>query len=137
MQEDILGDTPEAIAKCAVQNEVYQTQKNQIRSKFHNKHHKGAKTAVTNSISSPAMLTKKKKMRYNLKPGEILAALEGIQEELTEAEGMRSPADYLNAIDQAPMLLQHFLQEVAEQTSWWFSVLTGGPLPTDNGNIHM
>ncbi|KAK0475355.1 hypothetical protein EDD18DRAFT_1367120 [Armillaria luteobubalina] len=68
MQEDILGDTPEAIAKHAIQNEVYQTRKNQIRSKFHNEHHKGAKTAVTNSVSSPAMLTKKKKMQYNLKP---------------------------------------------------------------------
>ncbi|KAK0500242.1 hypothetical protein EDD18DRAFT_1102398 [Armillaria luteobubalina] len=167
MQEDILGDTPEAIAKCAIQNEVYQIRKNQIRSKFHNERHKGAKTAATNSIGSPAMLTKKKKMRYNLKPvchiqsiqiylqcyfqtrvrpleaetdlikGEILAALEGIQEELTEAEGTRSPADYLNVINQAPVLLRRFLKEVAEQTGWWFSVLAGGPLPTDNGNIHM
>ncbi|KAK0465844.1 hypothetical protein IW261DRAFT_1426994 [Armillaria novae-zelandiae] len=69
--------------------------------------------------------------------GEILATLEELQEELSEAEGKQSPADYLEAIDQAPALLQCFLQEVAEQTGWWFSVIAGGPLPTDNGNIHM
>ncbi|KAK0478568.1 hypothetical protein EDD18DRAFT_1364717 [Armillaria luteobubalina] len=194
MQEVILGDTPEAIAKRAIQNEVYQTRKNQIQSKFHNERHKGAKAAVTNSPNNPAMLTKKKKRCFNLKPvhricsiqiysqryyqtrvlpyvtaalamvgsigrgaklnlsncitaerfeaetdsirEEVFAALEDIQEEISEAKGKRSPADYLKAIDQAPVLLRCFLQEVAEQTGWWFSVLAGGPLPTDNGNIH-
>ncbi|KAK0213552.1 hypothetical protein IW262DRAFT_1301036 [Armillaria fumosa] len=68
--------------------------------------------------------------------GEILTALEELQEEIAEAESKRSLADYLEAIDQAPALLQRFLQEVAEQTGWWFSVIAGGPLPTDNGNIH-
>ncbi|KAK0478009.1 hypothetical protein EDD18DRAFT_1365152 [Armillaria luteobubalina] len=194
MQEVILGDTPEAIAKRAIQNEVYQTWKNQIQSKFHNEHHKGAKAAVTNSPNNPAMLTKKKKRCFNLKPvcrirsiqiysqcyyqtcvlpyvttalatvgsigrgaklnlsncimverfeaetdsirEEVFTMLEDIQEEISEAEGKRSPADYLEAIDQVPVLLQCFLQEIAEQTGWWFSVLAGGPLPAENGNIH-
>ncbi|KAK0470906.1 hypothetical protein IW261DRAFT_1572596 [Armillaria novae-zelandiae] len=191
LQEVIVGDTPEAIAKRAAQDEIYQTRKNQIKSKFHNNHHKPVNMAATNSTGNAAVPTKKKKkLLFNLKPvrrirsvqiyshryykthvlpyvnkalttagklkqgamlnlsnqitaerleaetnsikGEILAALE----ELSEAEGKRSPVDYLEAIDQAPALLQRFLQEVAEQTGWWFSVIAGGPLPTDNGNIH-
>ncbi|KAK0500835.1 hypothetical protein EDD18DRAFT_1348261 [Armillaria luteobubalina] len=67
---------------------------------------------------------------------QILATLEELQEELLEGLAKQSLADYLEAIDQAPALLECFLQEVAEQTGWWFSVIAGGPLPTDNGNIH-
>ncbi|KAK0497916.1 hypothetical protein EDD18DRAFT_1104419 [Armillaria luteobubalina] len=191
--EEIVGDTLENIAKHDV---IYQTQKKQIKSKFHNKRHKGAKVTTTPSPTKADVPTKKKKkLLFNLKPvrhlcsvqiysqcyyptrvrpyvikalqatagrmswgaklnlsnritaerleaemdsikGEILAALEELQEELSEGLAKRSPADYLEAIDQAPALLEHFLQEVAEQMGWWFSVIAGGPLPTDNGNIH-
>ncbi|KAK0493826.1 hypothetical protein EDD18DRAFT_1356317 [Armillaria luteobubalina] len=67
---------------------------------------------------------------------EILVVMEELHEEILEVAGKRSPTDYLEAIDQAPVLLQHFIQEIAVETGWWFSVIAGGPLPTDSGNIH-
>ncbi|KAK0493752.1 hypothetical protein EDD18DRAFT_1107741 [Armillaria luteobubalina] len=59
---------------------------------------------------------------------EILEAMEELHEEISEAEG--------KAIDQVPALLECLLQEVVVQMGWWFLVIAGGPLPTDNGNIH-
>ncbi|KAG7440685.1 uncharacterized protein BT62DRAFT_923872 [Guyanagaster necrorhizus] len=141
--EEVVGDSSEA-------------------NKFNNKHHKGAITAIINLDGNLAMLMKKKKLLFNLKPPyvkealnanmeplecsaelnlnsikeEILAAMHESYEEISEGEAKQSLADYLKAIDQAPALLQCLLQELAYQMSWWFSVIAEGPLPTDNGNIH-
>ncbi|KAK0498121.1 hypothetical protein EDD18DRAFT_1350743 [Armillaria luteobubalina] len=190
--EEVTGDSPEATAKRAAQDELFQVQKK----KFNNERYKATVAAVTNNlVSNLAVLMKKKKLLFNLKPvqqlhavqiysqryfpthvwpyvnqalranmqplghgaklnlsnritakqfeaetdaikEEILAAMEGVHEEISEAEAKRSPADYLEAIDQVPALLQCLLREIAAQTGWWFSVITGGPLLTDNGNIH-
>lgn len=68
---------------------------------------------------------------------EIVTAAEQLREELAEAtqRGDRTPEDYLDAIDAAPTLLKRFLQDLAVQTGWWFTVIGGGPDPADNGNI--
>ncbi|KAK0228036.1 hypothetical protein IW262DRAFT_1455232 [Armillaria fumosa] len=159
LQEVIVGDTPEAIAKRAAQNEIYQMRKNQIRSKFHNDHHKGAKMTATKSASrnKDVPTKKKKKLLFNLKPVHRIRSVQiyshryyktRVRPYVIKALATASKLGWgakLNlsnqitaerAIDQAPVLLQRFLQEVAEQTGWWFSVIAGGPLPTDNGNIH-
>ncbi|KAK0465750.1 hypothetical protein IW261DRAFT_1574821 [Armillaria novae-zelandiae] len=194
--EKVTGDSPEATAKCAAQDELFQVQKKQIQQKFNNECHKAAIVAVTNNfVGNPAILMKKKKLLFNLKPvcqlravqiyshhyfpthvqpyvnqalkanteplghgvklnlsnhimaeqfeaetdaikEEILATMEELHEEILEAEAKRSLADYLEAIDQAPALLERLLREIAAQTGWWFLVIAGGPLPTDDGNIH-
>ncbi|KAK0475327.1 hypothetical protein EDD18DRAFT_1367188 [Armillaria luteobubalina] len=135
--EEVIGDSAEAIAKRAAMDLIYQVWKKQIRQKFNNECHKaGPAAGVTNSVGNLAALTKKKKKVFNLKPEEILEAMEELHEKISEAEEKQVPADYLEAIDQALALLECLLQEVAAQTGWWFSVIAGGSLPTDNGNIH-
>ncbi|KAK0497445.1 hypothetical protein EDD18DRAFT_1462239 [Armillaria luteobubalina] len=68
---------------------------------------------------------------------EIFTVAEQLREEQAEAaqHGDWSPEDYPDAIDTVPMLLNRFLQDLAMQTGWWFSVISGGPDPADNGNI--
>ncbi|KAK0481070.1 hypothetical protein EDD18DRAFT_1436517 [Armillaria luteobubalina] len=47
---------------------------------------------------------------------KILAAMEEVHEEILEVEAKQSPADYLEAIDQAPALLQCLLFHIGETT---------------------
>ncbi|KAK0493250.1 hypothetical protein EDD18DRAFT_1356673 [Armillaria luteobubalina] len=41
-----------------------------------------------------------------------------------------------HAIDTVPAVLNRFLQDLAVQTGWWFTIIGGGPDPANNGNIH-
>ncbi|KAF5379794.1 hypothetical protein D9615_005662 [Tricholomella constricta] len=49
----------------------------------------------------------------------------------------RTPEQYLQAINDCPRVLGHFLDSLAERTGWAFTVLMGGPDPSAKGEINV
>ncbi|KAK0488252.1 hypothetical protein EDD18DRAFT_1335173 [Armillaria luteobubalina] len=93
---------------------------------------RGQKLTLINTITRQTFDTESDTIKE-----EIFTVAEQLCEEQAEAaqHGDWSPEDYLDAINTAPMLLNRFLQDLAMQTGWWFSIIGGGPDPADNGNI--
>ncbi|KAK0491905.1 hypothetical protein EDD18DRAFT_1415325 [Armillaria luteobubalina] len=94
---------------------------------------RGQKLTLINTITRQTFDTESDTIKE-----EIFTAAEQLHEEQAEAaqHGDWSPEDYLDSINTAPTLLNRFLQDLAMQTGWWFSIIGGGPDPADNGNIH-
>ncbi|KAK0499959.1 hypothetical protein EDD18DRAFT_1348763 [Armillaria luteobubalina] len=92
----------------------------------------GQKLAIINKLTHETFQAETEDVK-----AEIFDALEQLREERAEAshKGLRKPEDYLDAIDAAPALLKRFLDDLAVQTGWWFTVIAGGPDPADGGNI--
>ncbi|KAK0488131.1 hypothetical protein EDD18DRAFT_1359809 [Armillaria luteobubalina] len=87
-----------------------------------------------------------KKALSNLSQGKKLTLINTITRQMFESESnaikeeifttAEQIQEYLDAIDVALTLLNRFLQDLAIQTGWWFTVIGGGLDPADNGNIH-
>ncbi|KAK0491897.1 hypothetical protein EDD18DRAFT_1358327 [Armillaria luteobubalina] len=141
-QDKVIGDEPEHIARRAVQNSFYQKQKEQIMQKFNNNHNKAQIAAVAASNpNKKAIASLKKKVLFSLKPWHCVRAVE-IYSHCYYPTCMKPiikaaihKKEYLDAIDTAPAVLNRFLQDLAVQTGWWFTIIGRGPDPADNRNI--
>ncbi|KAK0472141.1 hypothetical protein IW261DRAFT_1424534 [Armillaria novae-zelandiae] len=68
---------------------------------------------------------------------KVFEALKQRHEEQAKAshKGQQTPEDYLDAIDAAPPLLEQFLNDLAVQTGWWFTVIAGSPDPANRNEL--
>ncbi|KAK0465771.1 hypothetical protein IW261DRAFT_1574849 [Armillaria novae-zelandiae] len=158
--ETIAGNSPEDIAKRAVQDLHYQKRAN--REPFNNNRGKACLAAAATTASSKSLTNspKKKKVVYTLRLQRCLRAVQiysrrYYKERVRPAvkKAIRQSANpyprgnqgqvldaleqlhYLDAID-ATGSSEALPRHLAVQTGWWFSVIAGGPDPADGGNIH-
>ncbi|KAK0493685.1 hypothetical protein EDD18DRAFT_1107686 [Armillaria luteobubalina] len=193
--EEIVGNSPEDVAKRAEQDVHYQMRKKQIEARSNNNCGK-ARAAMSAITGKSLPKSPKKKVVYSLRlqhclravqiysqryykthvqaavkkairvsrqplthsqklviinklthetfqteseevKTKIFTALEQLREERAEAaqRGEWNAEDYLDAIEAAPAVLNRFLNDLALQMGWWFTVIAGGPDPADEGNI--
>ncbi|KAK0490072.1 hypothetical protein EDD18DRAFT_1109626 [Armillaria luteobubalina] len=139
--EEITGNSEEDIVRWAEQFVHYQKQKNQIEAAIQKaiKHSLrpltcSQKLMIINKLTQETFQAESEEVK-----AKVFEALEQLHDEQSEAlqKGHWSPEDYLDAIDAAPTVLNCFLNDLALQTGWWFTIIAGGPDPANGGNICM
>ncbi|OSX61604.1 hypothetical protein POSPLADRAFT_1057373 [Postia placenta MAD-698-R-SB12] len=54
----------------------------------------------------------------------------------TQSDAQLSPSEHQQLIDLLAPVLKHVLVGLSEKTSWYFTVIAGGPSPEEGGEIH-